>query len=150
MKYKKREFHGMTGTLMYARWANMIARCTDPNHAKYEYYGGRGITVCERWKNFTAFRDDMGELPFKGATLERNDNDKGYSPDNCRWASRAEQNGNRRNCKGFVLNGEKINLKDVCKERGVPYSTVQKRIARGVSVELALNIPIHKKRQETV
>jgi hypothetical protein len=74
----------------------MISRCHRPTHARYSSYGGRGITVCERWRaDFWAFIEDMGERP-PGLTLDRTDNDAGYSPGNCRWATYFEQTHNRR------------------------------------------------------
>lgn len=74
----------------------MKKRCTEPNHEKYPNYGGRGITVCERWMHsFENFLEDMGERP-EGTTLDRKENDKGYFPDNCRWATPLEQRHNQR------------------------------------------------------
>lgn len=83
-------------TLEYKRYRAMIQRCEDSNHPSWKYYGARGIVVCERWrKSFTAFLEDMGAVPL-GKTLDRIDNDKGYEPSNCRWATPKEQIANRR------------------------------------------------------
>jgi hypothetical protein len=80
----------------YETWKGMVQRCTNPNdRRRWENYGGRGITVCERWLKFENFLADMGERP-KGLTLDRKNNDKGYSKANCRWATRSEQMRNRR------------------------------------------------------
>lgn len=81
---------------LYETYNCMIARCHRVTHKRYSDYGGRGITVCERWReDFWNFVADMGRRP-RGHTLDRVDNDRGYSPDNCRWASKSAQNKNRR------------------------------------------------------
>ena len=81
---------------LYSTWSAMKYRCYNKNNGSYPNYGGRGITVCDRWlKSYDAFAEDMGERPL-GGTLDRIDNDKGYSPDNCKWSTRDEQIANRR------------------------------------------------------
>jgi hypothetical protein len=80
----------------YNTWRGMKLRCYNKNREDYKHYGGRGIEVCERWRSsFVAFLEDMGPRP-PGMTLDRIDVNKGYCKDNCRWATKAEQERNKR------------------------------------------------------
>lgn len=80
----------------YLTWSGMKARCTNPKASNYKHYGERGITICETWLNsFKQFLEDMGERP-ENTSIDRIDNDGNYEPDNCRWATAAEQRSNQR------------------------------------------------------
>jgi hypothetical protein len=83
-------------TVLYRTWCDMKQRCYNPKNWAYKYYGARGITVCDEWKNsFLTFASDMGERP-EGMSIDRIDNDKGYSKLNCKWSTKKEQIDNRR------------------------------------------------------
>lgn len=80
---------------VYWVWADMVGRCTNASHKAFHNYGGRGITVSQQWRDAKQFMADMGPRP-AGHTLERRDNDQGYSRENCYWADRQTQNLNKR------------------------------------------------------
>ena len=97
--------HGMSRTKLNWVWQEMKQRCFNPNRKTYKHYGGRGITVCDEWRDdFMAFRDwAMANGYRDDLTIDRIDSNKGYSPDNCRWATMAEQNKNKRAPNGYKI-----------------------------------------------
>lgn len=109
---------GSKRSRVYSVWAAMISRCCNPNDRSFANYGGRGIRVCKRWKKFDTFFADMG-APEVGQSLDRIDNEKGYTPKNCRWASTHEQARNKRSSVWVVINGTRYILKDALLLLGV-------------------------------
>jgi hypothetical protein len=137
----RHEWHGLKNTREYWSWAAMLDRCRNPNNGAYANYGGRGIKVCERWQKFSNFLIDMGHRP-AGHSLERIDNDKGYEPSNCRWATRDDQSKNRRNNRWLTFLGRTMVVSDWAREMGIAMRTLRNRIYRlGWSVEQALTLP---------
>lgn len=125
--------HGLSKTATHRAWCGMITRCYNPNRPIYKDYGGRGIQVCERWHKFESFLKDIGEHPGPGYSLDRIDNNKGYSKENCRWATRQEQNRNRRNKVLLTFHGKTQHQKDWAREIGIAEATLKNRIAQGWS-----------------
>lgn len=92
--------HGKSQSKVYRTWQGIIARCNNHKHVNYMRYGGRGVTVCEEWGNsFPTFYRDMGDPPTENYQIDRKDNDKGYSKDNCRWVLPGKNSQNRRSTK---------------------------------------------------
>lgn len=121
-------------------WRAMKSRCQNPKNVQYASYGGRGIDVCARWQVFENFLEDMGTRPSDGHSIERMDNDKGYSPENCCWATRAVQSRNRRSNRIITYKGESMCLTDWAIRLGIKRLTLSMRFRRGASVEKAFSM----------
>ena len=131
--------HGLTDSPEYNSWKSMNKRCYSKSNQAYARYGGRGITVCDEWKNsFEAFYRDMGSRPSSEHTLDRKDNSKGYSKENCRWATKKEQANNRRNSIFCEHNGERRTIPEWCLVLGLNYHLIRRRIRAGWSFEKAI------------
>ena len=146
-----RTYHGKSHnpefSATYKTWQMMRARCNNPNYDQYRNYGGRGIKICARWDNFELFLVDMGKRPSLAYSIERIDNSKGYEPGNCRWATKREQQNNRRDTIFATLNGVTKPIKIWAAEFGLKYGTVDFRIhGRRWTPEEAVSIPVGGKR----
>lgn len=138
-----RRTHGMRNTREYSIWCNMRQRCTNPNSSSFPRYGGRGVSVCDRWlESFQNFYDDLGPAPSPDHSLERLDNNSGYSAENCRWATTEDQVRNKRNNVVISSNGETLVAADWCKKLGGNRGLVWKRLKRGWSEEAAVTTPV--------
>jgi len=129
---KRRKPDGKSKTTFYKRWISMIQRCGNPKNPYWKNYGGRGIYVCERWRNsFDAFLADMGNPPTPEHTIERIDNDAGYSPENCRWALRSEQLRNQRRSINVTIDGRTMNAREWSAETGINYQRITRAFRMG-------------------
>jgi hypothetical protein len=126
------ELHGHAkdgvGTPTYQSWRGMIGRCCYSKHPYFHRYGGRGITVCDHWLFFENFLADMGERP-KGLTFDRRDQEKGYEPSNCRWATRKEQARHSRRLAMF--NGKPMSRAEIAVELGIGEGALYYRLSTG-------------------
>lgn len=136
--------HGQDGSRSYLAWSAMKSRCLNPKTKSYPGYGGRGITVCDAWLLFKNFYADMGDAP-DGMSLDRRDNDLGYSPDNCRWTSVEVQNNNRRGLRILSYDGREQSLARWAKEFNMTPMSLKSRFNLGWDVAKALTTPIDKR-----
>jgi hypothetical protein len=128
MKEPRYIIHGMCHTREYVVWSDMKRRCLNPNIKNYHLYGGRGIAVCKRWNKFTNFFKDMGKRPTTKHSLERRNNNKGYSPANCYWATDYEQSRNKRTNVRYEMDGVSMILTDWAKKFNTHISTFKHRL----------------------
>ena len=140
-----RDRHGLSGTPEYHIWRLMLSRCQNPKTKCFPSYGGRGIVVCERWNAFTNFLADMGPRPSPKHSIERRNNDLGYSPDNCRWATMREQSRNTRRNVRVTIKGQTRCLSEWVEITGVSYNASQKAIRKGIDPELVFFGPPRQK-----
>lgn len=136
-KNNPRTTHGKSNNPTYISWQCMKARCGNKNHKHYSIYGGAGITYQSSWQFFDEFLKDMGEKPY-GFTLERIDNKKGYTKENCRWASRKEQAQNTSTVRNLTFNGKTMCMLDWSKELNISYNQIKSRFHKGLSAQQIL------------
>ena len=138
--------HGMSKTRIYNEWQGMKRRCLNEKDIYYRNYGGRGITVCDAWiaeDGFENFYDwSMSNGYADNLTIDRIDNNKGYSPDNCRWSDRFTQMNNQRGNRIIEHNGRKQTLTMWAREYGLTPRIISSRLKYGWNLEDALNIPV--------
>jgi len=133
--------HGQCGTKTHKSWSSMIRRCKDSRNEHWKHYGARGITVCERWLKLENFYADMGDRPSHQHSLDRIDNNRGYEPGNCRWATQKEQCRNQRSNRHLTANGITKTLAEWSEITGLTSDTILRRLKRGWSEDAAILTP---------
>ena len=137
--------HKLSKTKLYKVWETIRTKCRNPKSSNYRLYGGRGIDICDEWYNdFLAFRDwALSHGYQEGLTIDRINNNQGYSPDNCHWITNREQQLNKRNNVLISYQGKTQTLVEWCDELGLKYKTIQNRIVKGWDKVRAITEPIH-------
>lgn len=145
------KLHGQRNSRLYRIWCAMKCRTQNSNAWNYKYYGGKGVSICPEWhKSFMLFQKwAMNNGYNDNLTIERIDNDKGYSPDNCRWIEQQEQKNNTSRNIFLTFNGETNSIARWAKKLKIGYSTIYARLKRGWTVEQALTQPIKKQTKGT-
>lgn len=138
--------HGGCGSPEYAAWRGMKDRCSNPKNIGFHCYGGRGIKVSDSWNDsFDAFYNDMGARPSKNHSLERKDNEKGYSKENCIWATQKEQQRNKRTTYRVLYNGKNVPLLDIAEATKLSYRFLYDRLRAGWTIYEAIKHPKNAK-----
>lgn len=137
--------HARSGkhTATYNTWRGMLRRCTTPGATGYESYGGRGIKVCDRW--LESFENFLTDIRPEGKTLDRENPDGDYTPENCRWASAREQSNNRGNNRLVTLGNRTQTLSQWATECGIGKQTLKERLDAGWAEEDAIMTPVRSK-----
>lgn len=136
--------HGMSDTRLYRVWKGIKNRCGNPNAEDYQHYGGRGITVCPEWDtNYETFRDWALANGYQaGLTIERNNVNGNYCPENCRWATRREQALNKTNNHLLTYEGITMPLTKWAEKIGLPADVLFKRKRQGWSDAKTIETPL--------
>ena len=142
-KYKNAVTDCAENKKLYGIHSHMLNRCNNPECKRYADYGGRGITVCKEWEDFDTFADWAKSSGYQaGLTIDRIDNNGGYSPENCRWVTKRLQNRNKRTSRLVTYMGVTKPLVDWCEELGLKYDSIHNRIVKGWDPALAFNTPL--------
>ena len=136
--------HGMSHSAEYDVWSGMRNRCQNPNNESFFLYGQRGITVCDRWSSFENFYADMGPRPTPRHSIDRLNNELGYSPENCEWGIPKSQANNRRSNRFYEYQGKRMTLSQMLEVSGsdIKAGTARARLAKGWSAEDAIGLPV--------
>ncbi len=139
----KQKTHGMRHTRLYSIWTNMKTRTSNPKCTEADRYINKGITLCDEWKNsFLSFYEwSMANGYADNLSIDRIDNSKGYSPENCRWATRKEQNRNKDNLKYIEYQGERHSVVEWSEILNINYGTLRGRLLKGWDIERAFTTP---------
>lgn len=139
--------HGLTGTPEHQAWLGMRHRCYSKNGRGYRYYGARGIEICDRWRNDpSAFAKDMGPRP-PGTSIDRIDNNKGYEPGNCRWATDEQQARNTSRNHNITYRETTMCVTAWALKIGMKRNCLVARISKGWSIERAIETPTAPRRR---
>jgi hypothetical protein len=134
--------HGMTDTRLYRIWINMKTRCHNPKTVNFNRYGGRGIEICDEWDDFQAFYDWAITNGYaKNLTIDRRDNNKGYSPDNCRWVTAHIQQNNKSNNRRIEYKGQTNTVAQWEDIFGMRKGFLGQRLRHGMPFEIAVSKP---------
>lgn len=147
LSIEKATKHGLSNKKIYNVYRSMVQRCTDETHWLYHRYGGRGITICEEWaRDITSFYYWSLSAGYKnGLTIERKNNNKGYSPSNCKFVTLRENLNNTSKTIFLNINGKKISLQNACREHKINQEVVYQRIKKlKWSDEKAIKTPVRK------
>ena len=147
-RYKHGHSYAQGRSPTYRSWHSMKQRVKNPKASGHQNYMGRGIDMHPEWEDFAVFLRDMGERPL-GTTLERIDNNKGYYPGNCRWATMKEQLSNRRNNVFIERDGVRRTVQEWSKETGIPFTTIRNRMKAGWPTARVLSTHRFAKNQYT-
>lgn len=140
--------HGESKTKLYHVYHAMLQRCYDTKFKFYHHYGGRGIRVCPEWQHYEPFRDWALSNGYEdGLSIEREDVNGNYTPDNCKWIPMSEQANNKRRTVHVEWDGETVTLRDLADQYGLERMILYCRIVKmGWSIEDAINRPVAKKK----
>ncbi len=146
---KSNTTHGLYKHPEYKLWLGMKNRCHNPKNKSFSKYGAKGVSVCSRWQNsFASFVEDMGPRPSLDCSIDRIISSKGYSPNNCRWATQIEQQNNRGNNKKIIHNGQTLTLAQWSRFLGGNVHLVHSRLSLGWTEKEAVTIPKGEKRKD--